>query len=72
MLTIFKNHKNKLFYIDNDSALFSIMQCQSITVPKNYIEFEISLAEDDGFKQVDCYEFYKGVNLNGNKQEVIL
>lgn len=62
MLTIFKNHKDKLFYIDKDSTTFAIFECQSITVPKNYIEIEISLAKSDGFKQVDYDEFYKSIN----------
>lgn len=56
-LTIFKNHKSKLYTIHPDSTRFSIMDCQSITANHGIIRVEKEFAEDDGFVEVDAYEF---------------
>lgn len=57
-LTIFKNHTKKIYCINKDCALFSIVNCQSITVPECMIDTEISYAEEKCYRYVSCNEFY--------------
>lgn len=57
-LTIFKNHKKKVFCVHKDSTAFSILNCQSITVPEYMIDSEISDAKDNEFSEVECIDFY--------------
>lgn len=59
-LTIFKNHE-KIYCINEDSAAFSILKCQSIIVPDFMIDNEIAIAEKSGYKYVSSDEFYNEV-----------
>ena len=56
-LTIFRNHKAKVYCIHRDMTAFSILKCQSITVQRHMIDCEEEDAERNGFKSVSCSEF---------------